>query len=351
MVTWLTRSRCGPIGVDIGSRSVKLLQFNAARSDLWETARWDLPLNEAGSPDRRDEQVVDAIRHAREGRNFRGRDAVFSLGAGSLFVQNVRVAQSSGEELQKLVCFEAAGRLPYKSEEAEIRFLHADDIRQGDAVRSEAILLACHRPLLERLLAVAEATGLRPLAIDAEPVALLRGYVRQFRRDEDQQQRRMFVNFGASNTSIVIARGGEAMFVKYVDLGGRHFDEAVARHLKMAPADAAALRRHNGDRRADQRDPEIARSIAESIRPVLEKLTQEVSLCLRYYSVTFRGQPLVQVVLSGGEANASLVEWFAARIELPCELGNPLRTYPKAPASGRIGQWDVAAGLALREEP
>ena len=69
----------------------------------------------------------------------------------------------------------------------------------------------------------------------------------------------------------------------------------------------------------------------------------------RYYSVTFRGQPLGQVVLTGGEANPSLIEWLTARIDVPCDLGNPLRSYQKIPASGRVGQWDVAAGLALRE--
>ncbi len=36
MVTWITKKRCGPIGVDIGSRSVKLLQFDAAQTRIWE---------------------------------------------------------------------------------------------------------------------------------------------------------------------------------------------------------------------------------------------------------------------------------------------------------------------------
>ena len=39
--------------------------------------------------------------------------------------------------------------------------------------------------------------------------------------------------------------------------------------LARIVADAAALRRHNGDRRADQRDPEVTRTIAEATRPVL----------------------------------------------------------------------------------
>jgi type IV pilus assembly protein PilM len=348
MVGWLGRPRCSPIGVDIGSRSVKLLQLNGDRSAVREAARWDLPVGEPSEPARREEQVVEAVRHAREGRNFRGRDAVLCLSAENLFVQNMRVAPASGDELQKIVHFEVAGRLPFSSEEAEIRFFEAADVRQGDVVRREVIVLACHRPVLQRILGVATGAGLKPIAIDVEPAALLRCYCRQFRRDNDQHRRMMFVNIGASTTKVVIARGGDAMFIKYVDAGGRHLDEAVARYLKMSPGDAAALRRHNGDRRADQRDPEVTRSISEATRPVLERLANELALCLRYYSVTFRGQPIAQAVLGGGEATESLAEWFAARLDVPCELGNPLRSFEKTTLSGRIGQWDVAAGLALR---
>ncbi len=347
MAKWLSRQRCGPIGVDIGSRSIKLLQFDAARTRIHEAARWDLPPEPAAKPEHHDQRVAEAIRRAREGRNFRGREAVLCLGAGSLFAQNVRVSHASGDELTKIVHFEAAGRLPFASEEAEIRYIEADDVRQGDTLRREVILLACYRPSLDRMLSVAEQAGLRAVAIDVEPNAVLRCYSRQFRRDNDQQRRVMFVAVGASNTAVVIARGMHPMFVKYLDLGGRHLDEAVCRRLKMTPADAAALRRHDGDRPLAQRDPEIARSIDEAVRPVLDKLAHELSLCLRYYSVTFRGQPLDQAVLGGGEATDALAQWLAARLDLPCAVGNPLRPFEQSLA-GRVAQWDVAAGLALR---
>ena len=99
----------------------------------------------------------------------------------------------------------------------------------------------------------------------------------------------------------------------------------------------------------DQRDPEVTRSLADSVRPVLDKLANELSLCLRYYSVTFRGQPLSRIVLGGGETNQSLVDWLGQRLDLSCELGDPLRPYIKTVSQVRISQWDVAAGLALRE--
>ena len=109
MVTWM-RKRCGPIGVDIGSRSIKLMQFDAAQKYVWDAARWDLPAEPALNQDRRNERILESLKRVMEGRRFRGREAVFSLGAGNLFVQNIRVAQASGEELTKIVHFEAVGR-------------------------------------------------------------------------------------------------------------------------------------------------------------------------------------------------------------------------------------------------
>lgn len=340
-------ARCGPMGIDLGSRSVKLVQLTADQTQVWEAARWDLASDPEGDPAQRDAEVLQALTQAREGHNFRGRDAVVCLGASDLVVQNVRVAPASGEELHRLVRAEVAGRMALADEQTELRYLEAADVRQGEAVRREVIVLASRRATLERIVALADRARLRLLAIDVAPTAMLRCYTRQFRREADLQQSLMFVNLGASSTAVVIARGMESVFIKYLDLGGRHLDEAVARHLKLAPAEALRLRRHNGERRSDHQDPEVLRSVQESIRPVLERLACELSLCLRYYSVTFRGQPLTRIVLSGGEATSLLAQWLGQRLDLACELGDPLRSYQKATVPGRAGQWDVATGLAL----
>lgn len=348
MTGWFAKYRSSPIGIDIGSRCIKLMQFDREGTRVREAARWDLPAGRPTDLEERDAQVVQAIQRAREGRNFRGKEAVFCLRAGDLFVQNLRVPKAEGAELARLVHGEANGRLPFPGEDAELRFLEAGDVRHGDAVRREVIVMACHRPAVARTLEIANRLGLTPTAIDNEPSALLRCYSRQFRRADDHERRSMFVNVGASNTVVLIAEGQTPMFVKYLDIGGRHLDEAVARHLRMSLSEATALRRHNGDRRADQRDEEITRGVAESIRPVLERLVNELGMCVRYHSVTFRGQSLSQVILGGGEACEILREWIAERLDLPCELGEPLRDLEAPRLGGRSSQWDIAAGLALR---
>jgi type IV pilus assembly protein PilM len=158
----------------------------------------------------------------------------------------------------------------------------------------------------------------------------------------------MLVNVGFARTSVVISQGDDVLFVKYIDVGGRQLDQSVAEHLDMKLSEATALRRHNGDRRADQQDPDVARAVAEAIRPVIERLSSELSMCLRYHSVTFRGQSLARLSLSGGEASPQLLQALDGRLNLKTELSDPLRSYTVNTDIGRRSQWNMAAGLALR---
>ncbi len=350
MIACLKKNRFGPIGIDIGSRSVKLAQFSADGTRLIEASRRDLPaaVAEEVSDAELDGQIVEALGQAREGRAFRGQEAVICLNHRQLFLQNIRVPKAASASLDRTVQQEAAGRVPFPVAEAEIRYLEAADIRQGDAVMREVILMACHRPVLERLLRIVERASFRPVAVDVEPTSLVRTYASQFRRDEDRQVRTMYVHVGYESTLVVIAQGDDLLFVKYIELGGKQFDEAVSRKLKMNLVDSASLRRNNGDRRSDRQDPEITRSVADATRPAVERLAGELSMCVRYHSVTFRGSPLERFVLGGGEASEALLESLTKRVGLVGELSDPFRMYPRSGKTERTCHWDIAAGLALR---
>ncbi|HEX5102716.1 MAG TPA: pilus assembly protein PilM [Pirellulaceae bacterium] len=348
MFKWLPTRRYSPIGIDVGARSVKLVQLTGDRSRLVDAARVELPTaEESTTPEQQAERISAAVAKGLAGRSFHGREAVVCL-SDKLFLQNVRVPKQQGEAFDRQVAQEASRRLPYSVEDAEIRFIEASDVRQGDSVLREVIVFACQRSELQQALNVCERARLRPVAVDVEPAALARSYAGQYRREEDRQGRALVVQIGYSRTAAMIAQGDELLFVKYIDIGGQHLDAAVARHLSMNLPEAVSLRRHNGDRRADMQDPEIARSVALATRPVLEKLASELAMCVRYHSVTFRGQPLVRLVLGGGEATPPLLEALGKQLDLPCELSDPFRTFPTVPNLGRKGQWDVAAGLAMR---
>ena len=175
MVALFPRKRCSPIGIDIGSRSVKLVQFSADHSRLVDVSRADMPAETegTGNPEQGTGSTVAALQKAREGREFHGKDAVLCLNDRQLFLQNIRVPQGDKAALDRTVQQEAAGRIPFPVAEAELRYIEAAEIRHGDQVMRELILLACHRPVLERMLGTVEQAGFRPVAVDVEPAALL----------------------------------------------------------------------------------------------------------------------------------------------------------------------------------
>jgi type IV pilus assembly protein PilM len=350
MVSWFSHRRFSPIGIDVGARSIKLVQLTGDRTRLVESSRVDLPqLSGQPSAQEETERMAQAIKQGLAERSFHGRDAVICLNDRQLFLQSLRVPKQAGAQLDRLVAQEAAGRVPFGIDEAEIRYLEAADVRQGDQTLREVILFAVQRSELQKALAAVELARLKPVAVDVEPAALVRSYAGQYRRDGDRLARALVVHVGYSRTAALIVQADELLFVKYIDVGGQHFDMAIGRHLKMDLQEAVALRKHNGDRRAELQDPEVARSVAEATRPVVERLANELAMCIRYHSVTFRGQPLVRLVLSGGEATPQLLEALSKQLDLKCELSDPFRTLPAAANLGRKGQWDVAAGLAMKE--
>jgi len=312
-------------------------------------ARVDLPVDPEGSLAARRTAITAGLRRALGRARFRGRDAVLCLAAPDLIVQNVRVPAAGGQSLEYLVRQEAAGRLPLDIDDADIRCLVAGDVRHGESVRREVILLAVAKQTIQDVLAMVEAAGIRPHAIDAEPLALVRCYTRQFRREEDHGRCTMYIHVGASSTLVVIEQSGTLKFVKCIDLGGRQMDEAVAGHFNLESQQAVSFRQHHGERRSDRQNAELADSLAEAGRPIVDRLAEEVAHCLRYYTVTFRGGRPGEFVLTGGEACEAFLEPIAARTNVAGTLGNPLRGLPRVSLPGRPMQWDIAAGLAQRE--
>lgn len=344
-------SRSTPIGIDIGSKSIKMVQFSKDYASIQEAVSVDLP--ESVSPqqdyDGYLEQLGQTLQRARVGRNFRGHDAILCIHQQDLFLHNIRVQKNEPKALAHIVQQEAADRIPYSMLDAEIRFVESAELRQGEQMLREVIIMACFRPRLEALLEMFEKSGFRPVSVDVEPMAILRAFTKQYRRESDEQDRVLYVHVGYSNTAVIIAEGTQILFVKYLSVGGRHFDEAVCRQLDMTMTDAVNLRRHNADRRRSQQTPEVERSVLNAMRDELERLHQELAMCIRYHSVTFRGRPLARIVLSGGEATESLRAELERTTSIETELGDPLRLYNTPQVFGRHGQWDVAIGLAARQ--
>ena len=210
--------------------------------------------------------------------------------------------------------------------------------------------------------------GLRPVAIETEPTGLCRTFARLRRREDDQDQVRAVIDVGLTTSKVLILRGNRVVFYKPVQIGGHNLNQAVAKSLDLSLEDAAAMRGKiaRGADESEQgqqlfgstRRENVQRAVLEATRPIVTELANEAGLCLRYYSVTFRGARPSTIGLVGGESHdPQLASVIGEQLEIEAAPVAPLAGIDLSPSHvtierrGTQGEWALATGLALRHLP
>ena len=347
--------RALPIGLDIGTSSLKMAQLSHEGTQMVAAACWDLPESSAGAGNEsvRQEAITEGIRELLIRHPFRGRDVVVGLSDRTLHIQQLRVPLSAGaaSDLTKVLPREAADRLPFAWGEAEVRHVTIGEMRHGESMWQEVVLLAAHRQTLGQIVDQVDEAGLRVVAMEPEACAIVRAYAHQFRRAEDDACRSLIVHIGHTRTLVLVADRTRFWFLKYLNIGGRDMDRALANQLGIDVRQARRLRSYQGARRSAERDPEVERTVSQAIRPLLQNLVRELRMCLRYYSAVARGRHPERVVVGGGEAHSGLIATLSAQLELPMFTFQPLQKLVRRPKQLPEAAWEVAVGLSLRGHP
>lgn len=366
--SWVPR-QIGPIGVDFGARSVRMLQLASHQGQLTviAIAQREIPPG-ITLPADLDHFRSQAVQDMLKTGGFRGRKVVTALSWDDLIIRNIRLPVMPEAELQEAIPLEAADRLGVDPAKTQIRLIVAGDIRQGNEVRQEIIVMAAAQSAIETQLNRLNALGLIPLAIDAAPCGLFRAFERFLRRNEDVNQVNTLVDMGHSSSRVVMARGSNITLIKTIPLGGQRFNELVSEKLGLSVDDAARLRIRLHEYHVallTGQDPPVNEendvgekmrlATLDAIRPALEQLGKEVALCLRYCSVTFRGPRPESVMVVGGESlNADMLHALSEHVNVPFQLGKPMRhiSIESEPdkAERRTGkpEWATVLGLAMK---
>ena len=366
MLRWFPRKRHWPIALDLGADSIKMLQLTQSGKGLAvrACAQWRFP--ESIRRDRRlqRQEGVRAVRQMLRSNRFRGRRVVTALCCEEMGIKNIRLPRMPKGELRQAIEWQARERFTFEVKPDRLAFLNAGHVRQGKETQNEVILLAAPEEAVEERLEMLDAMGLRPENIEAEPVALFRSVGRFLRRKADEDMASVLVDVGFRATRVVVGRGRRIVFIKNIDVGGRTLTEVVARQLNVSFEDAAELRRSAGGppgKDGDGEKPQAAGdrsslgwTIHDALRGEVESLVREISLCLRYCSVTFRGLRPEQVTVTGGEAyDPTLIKLLTDGLGVACAPARPLRGVDVSDCDfcvdrrGMLSEWALCAGLSF----
>ncbi len=353
-----------PIGIDLGASGARLLQFSRSGGRLKIAAAARV---EAESENPTDEGRFSALEMVLERKihagDFRGRACVIGLDDRLLRVRSIRFPAMTDAETEQSIRVDAASRLGFARDESiEVGWTRAGQIQQGDEQREEIILTGIRTEHAERIIDMAIGAGLEPMALEPNFVATARAFARRRRRAADQEVAQVVVDLGRRTTNVIAMRGETLCFYKQIDWGSERLDRAAAERLDMDPATVGEIRRQrlrrSGEDNAESPlDERVDRAIFDAVRPLLNEIAHEITLCVRYFLVTFRGAKPDSILLSGGDATEPRLADIVTELSgIPTRIGRPLEGIDLGPTSlpmnrrGPLCEWATAAGLSLRAE-
>jgi len=352
----LVRKKTSPIGIDLGSRRVKMVQLRLGGDDaeLLAAGAAEVQLDGVKGCQERTALLLQAVRGILRSNPVKGRHCILSLPAQETFVHHVKLPRLSPQQTQEALRMELGSKLPYPVEEAVIQHIVAGEVCAEGEARREVIVVAAPRATLEAYLAMARRAKLDVVGVNIEACAIVECFSRMFRRAEDSARTILFVDLGAASTQVVLSHGGHIVFARNLTSAGQQLDHAVADGMSISIEQAGARRRELQQASSPGRaEDELYRLLD---RP-LNALADEVTQCLRYYESVFRNQPIERVIFLGGQAHDKrLCQGLAQRLNLPAQVGDPLSLVKRvAGAATEIGidrrqpqpDWAVAIGLCL----
>jgi Tfp pilus assembly PilM family ATPase len=381
-----TRRQFGPIGLDIGHDSVKMLQLasEGARLSVHRLLKRRFPQSDNGEAQRQD--LILTMKKMLEEGGFHGTDAALCLANDKLKVTSIRLLESDVGHTTAQLYKEAALRFGLDPGKDPIQYLPAGTVHNGDQMRQEVVLFGAERSATEETLALLDAVGLTAVGLEPVACALARGFGRMERDKAAKAETLAFVDAGSRWTTVVVSRAGEISFVKVISAGTELFDQEVAAKLGVQRSETETWRRAwraeeaenggadqilpTGSTPADESasfgssghrkplDPSVHRTLTDAIRSAADTLAREVALCTRYTTVTFRGQRIERILVSGGGAHEpALLAAIQAQAGSVVEVAAPLRavegydlTGDESLADGGC-EWAVAFGLAFKRWP
>lgn len=339
------------VGLDIGASSVKAVQLKPMRGG-YELVRLGMaPLHPETIVDgviMDSGTVISAIQQIFTENQIKSKDVVVAVSGHSVIVKKIKVNRMKPEELEEQIPFEAEQYVPYAVEDVNLDFQILESA-SPEANEMDVLLVAVKKDIINDYLSIISTAGLKAVVVDVDAFALQNAFEIAYEIEKDQVVG--LVNLGAAVMNINILQGGMSEFTRDSALGGNRYTESIQKMLGLSYEQAETLKL-GGE--VDGRTFEDARPAIEMVNT---ELAGEIRRSFDFFRSSSHSDTIHRVILSGGCARLSgLVEYLSENLEIPSEVGNPLRNIKVDPKKFDpeyletiAPQMSVSVGLALRQ--
>ena len=391
-----------PIGCAMGEKVVRLVQLRQARgggfSIVRSSAPVQIPEGQSGSAGQGDPReawrmaATEALKQAFTGVGLAGCQTVSCLPPMQMHYRHLRLALMPDGELGSAVQHRAARELEGKVERVRAEYFDVGQVIESGKRRREVVAVAAAGADVDAHVAMLEAVGLHPMAIDAEPAALARcllngnggpcgegggtassdvaeageaGSAERSSNDHGPAPT-LIIDLAASSANLTIACEGMPRFIRSLPGGLMRILELTGDRVELDARRQAMLMgalegesAAGGSMEAAEKDACLDQQAREALQEAAvlyaSELSHGVSLCLHYLNqarlTAFQARR--GCIVGGGAVQATLLQALdrASNIEFH-PVGDLLSPMVADLASSEAGDalpdvWLLPVGLAL----
>ncbi len=240
------------VGLDVGSQLIKVVELRRTGSSVEVTA-----LDLAPTPQEAIDNglIIDAqllgkaVKDLLSRAHITAKKCVSSVsGQSAVVVRVLEIPQVSESELGNQMQFEAERQVPFSLTESIMDFCPIPRPEgYAEGAMMEVLLAVAQSDLVDKHVEMLFAAGLKPDAIDVEPIAVGRALLEVGQSPNTPGYTVAIINLGASNTDISIFRDKLLSFPRTIPMAGDQLTRAIAEYMQVDMVTAEQYKREHGE--------------------------------------------------------------------------------------------------------
>lgn len=335
------------LGLDIGSRTVKLVQL-AAGGKPTKVVGYGFAVFPADSitegiiadPEPIAAAIKSVLAEPKGGR-ISARRVIMSVPVAKVFTRTLQLPlQLSSGELEQAVKLEAEQYVPVPLADLYIDY---EIIPAGaDQTYLEVLMVAAPRAIIDSYMKLFDFIDLEVDSIETGLTSITRAMVAASR----PRGNALIVDFGTRSADLAIYDKAVRLTGTFA-VGGEDLTQTLVKQLGITAEQATEIKYKFGINQSG-----LQAKILEALRPQLNTLTNEIKKVLKYYEDRSQNQTKIEAMIAtGGSASMpGLVDYMYHNIGVPIIVGNPWYGLAVDPAPDKLEapMYATAIGLAQR---
>jgi len=339
-----------PIGIDLGSAQVKMLQLKQERGKVSLSQKSIFPTPEGFIVNGKitdSGPFIKQLRRAKQESRWHGNRVNLCLNNQVCYLRTVQMPEISGSELDRAMHLAAEKYFPLAIDQAVISYVPIKKRCCDSNPVMEYLLVAVNKEFSDVYTSVAVEAGFNPVSLDIKPLAMLRSVKNNFIFNQsDNISTHIFIDCGNETTIILITNGREYLFHRSLNFGLVHFIRTIQAR--------ESINRFSAQGRTFSKDSLVNKGLLDMVINFSRTIAQTLEYFFEQENLQENELPSTISVCGGCIFIPGLAEHLQNDLKVKLHLYNPLHylndisKIQNNSSRQRDALFTYAHGLALR---